>query len=107
MRASARSPSLSVTLLDLHMPITKSLIPSDPFVLEVGPASFNPIASYGSVPLLLEMGKILDGVGLRFRPLDGILRHHAEMMNEHRSVMPTENPAACARQKKSMSSQPP
>jgi hypothetical protein len=65
------------------MPISKSLIPSDPFVPEIGPPPFNPIASYGSVPLFLEMCEISGGVGLRFGSLDGILRHHAEMMNEH------------------------
>ena len=65
------------------MPISKSLVPSDPFILEVGPASFSPTAPDGSIPLLLEMGKILGGVGLCFGSLDGILRHHAEMMNEH------------------------
>jgi hypothetical protein len=53
-------------LLDQRMPIARSLMPSDPFILEVGPASFNPIASGGPVPLLFEMGKILGGVDLRF-----------------------------------------
>jgi hypothetical protein len=65
------------------MPISKSLIPSDPFILEVAPPPLSPTASRSSIPLLFEMGKILGGVGLRFGSLDGILRHHAEMMNEH------------------------
>jgi hypothetical protein len=43
---------------------------SDPCVFEVAPASFNPIASHGSIPLLFEMGKILDGIGLCFGPLN-------------------------------------
>ena len=48
------------------MPIATSLIPPDPFVLEIGPAPDSPIASYGSIPLLFKMGEILDGINLGF-----------------------------------------
>ncbi len=76
---------LVFVFLDQGTAVAKPFKPLTPGGFDTRPTPFGLTASDTSVPLLIEMGKILGGIALGFGSHTGVVRHHVEMTNAHRS----------------------
>src|SRR5207249_9354932 len=74
---------------DERMAIPETLVAFGPSLFQSGPSSLQPVAAYRPPPLAAKVRQVLGRIRFEFGELDGVLRDHAEVVNEGRSRHPS------------------
>src|SRR5439155_3187938 len=67
------------------MAVPQALKAFGPFFLESGPSPLQPVAPYRPPPLVAKVRHVMSRIRMGFGALDGVLRDHAEVVDECRS----------------------